>query len=338
MSLVGTVDGVDGEQLTRWILRLAPNLRWTSWQGLDRVQPALEARMLVATWEQAVLDPATHVLLEHDHGVPLAGTSVRPKPMETEHLGVVTEALAGVVCAADLEHRVDVVRRLLDRVTDDARTRGTDLLILRVPADDVQTLAAAQQAGFHVHEATMTWLADAAHATGEIDLPPGVTLEVHEGDVAGTLEPAEIAELASATAAWELNHFRADPELDDEAVDRFYAAWIHNIAAGRWSDCLSVVRYEGRVIGVQSEVSDRTLFDLLGVDVRAGEWIIVLENGRGAGRVLMSAAGRHRFPGGRFHSWETQVRNAATIRCIEQTGLARPIRAAYTLHAWPGRR
>ena len=340
MTVMGSdsVDGVDPEQLHRWILRTAPGYHWTGWQGLDLIRPSLESRILAGAWEQAVLDPATEVLVDHDRGTPVAGTFVRPKPMETEHFGVRTEAVANVVAAAGLDSRRSRVSRLLRRTVAEARDRGTDLLVLRVSADDVETLSAAQREGFVVMESTTTWLADSTLAAGPASLPPGVEVEIHEGDVATALSPEEIDRLVEHTARWGLNHFRADPELDDASIDRFYAEWIPNIAAGEFSDCLFVARSGGRLLGVHSEISDRTLLDLTGTDLRVCEWVVVLEPGHGAGKALVSTAGRQRFPGGTHHSWETQARNLQTIRCIEQTGVARPVRSAYTLHAWPGRR
>jgi Arc/MetJ-type ribon-helix-helix transcriptional regulator len=337
-GMSGQVDGVDAAQVHRWILRTAPSYHWTTWQGLDRIRPSLESRMLAAVWEQAVLDPLCTVAMDHDGGAPAAGTFVRPKPMETELLGVRTEAVANVVAAPDLPDRSERVRALLRRVATEARDRGTELLVLRVAADDVQTLAAAQREGFVVTESTTTWLADSALATGPADVPPGVEVEVHEGDVSGVLSADEVARLVEHTSRWGLNHFRADPELDPSKIDQFYAAWVPNIASGSFSDCLFVARKDGRLLGVHSEISDRAVLDLTGTDVRVCEWVVVLEPGHGAGKALVATAGRQTYPGGRHHSWETQARNLQTIRCIEQTGVARPIRSSYTLHAWPRRR
>lgn len=331
------VDGVDVEQLIGWILSVAPSYRWGGRQGIDRIRPGLEARALVGTYELALGDPGARIFVERSGDEPVAATVLTPKPMETECFELVTAALSHVVCAQDVEDRPDVVRRMLDRVRTAAADEGIELLILRVDADDVETLWAAQSAGFTVCEATTTWLADSHADAAPVEQPPGLVVETYEGEVSDALTPEEVSTLAAATSRWELNHFRADPLLPRTAVDRFYERWIHNIASGAWSDCLFVARYDGRVVGVESEYTDRQLLDLTGTDVRAGEWIVVLEHGLGAGRALMSAAGRHRHPGGRFHSWETQVRNTATIRCIEQSGVARPIRSAYTLHAWPTR-
>jgi hypothetical protein len=325
----------DAEAVSGWVDTVAPSYRWGGRQGLDIVEPGVEALVLSGSYRRAAADPVARIVTEPSSGEPQAATILRPKPMESATLGVATAAASHVVSPVGTADRFGVVRRLLRAARHVAAEDGVELLILRVDSDDVDTLAAAQCEGFAVHEATTTWLADSGTDAAQAPLPPGLRVEIHEGDVTAALSPEEIEQLAEATARWDLNHFHADPLIPRAAVDRFYRQWVHNIASGEWSDCLFVARLDGRVVGVESEVSDGELRDLTGVDVRAGEWIVVLERGVGAGAALMSAAGHHRFPSGRYHSWETQIRNAPTIRCIEQTGVARPIRSAYTLHAWP---
>lgn len=330
-----SVDGVDRDVWVRWLLDVAPGYRWGGRQGIDLVRPGLEARVLVGAYERAVTHPGERILVECHDGAPAAATIRRDKPMETESFGVRTAALTQVVSPPELPERPEVVRRLLQRACREAVEEGVGLLILRVEADDVQTLAVAQDVGFRVCESTTTWLVDAAAGPAPTDLPGGVTVEVHEGDVAGVLTDDEVERLASTTARWQLNHFRADPRLGDEAVDRFYEQWVHNIASGRWSDCIFVARREGRLVGLASELTDRELYDLTGTAVRVMEWLVTVERGQGNGRHILAAAANHSFPGGTWHWWETQARNTPTIRRIEQTGVAVPVRSCYTLHAWP---
>src|SRR5690606_41978870 len=94
----------------------------------------------------------------------------------------------------------------------------------------------------------------------------------------------------------------------------------------------------GRGCGLRgrgSGLTDRGVCDLTGPAVRVREWFVTVGRGRGNGRHLLAAAATHSFPGGTWHWWETQARNTPTIRRIEQTGVAVPVRSCYTLHAWP---
>lgn len=300
-------------------------------RGLDLVRPGLAAAATIGGAEADLSDPDVQIVVGHH-----AFTSIHPKPMESRHFGATTASLGDILVGGGPDRRWSHARGLLDRVVAHARKDAIDLLIARVDAVDVEVLDAAQQTGFNVVECTMTWLADACDADERV--PAGsVRVDVHEGGGAGILSGDDVQRLADASAAWRLSHFAADRRLPPGAVASFYRQWIHNIADGMWCDSLSIARVGERVVGIQSEVSDRELLGATGATVRNGEWIVVLEPGLGAGTALMAAAGRHRFPGGSWHQWETQARNAAVIRCIEQTGMARPARAAYTLHAWPSR-
>lgn len=337
MTDEGTPGGSDPHSVTPdlrdWLSDVCADYRWAGRRGLDLAQPGLEHRSLVGSYQLASVDPDARTLVVQGRTRPAAATIMRPKPMESSAFRIKTAELSHVVCAPETVDRHDVVRELLGRSLAAAADHEVELVVLRVDAEDVQTLDAAQRVGFAVHECTLTWLADSQEdslADPSID----VSVETYEGGVRQALPRDVLEHLSAKTAGWQMSHFGADPRLPPEAVERYYGQWMHNIAAGTWSDCLFVARHRGRIVGLESEVSDRALLAETGVTIRNGEWIVVLEPGLGAGRALMSAAGRHRYPGGRFHQWETQARNAPIIRCIEQTG-ARPIRSAYTLHAWP---
>ncbi len=302
--------------------------------GLDLVEAGLQARATLGAYRRAVGEADPEVVVAEGGSGPLAAALLVGKPMETDLLGVRTASITDLVAPARPDERPRAVRSLLDAASRRARERSIELTILRVDSSDVATLDAAQAAGFRVCEATVAWLAGTTDRTDVTDLPDGLTVEVHEGEVSGVLDEREVALLAERTAGWQLNHFRADPRLPASAVERFYRQWVHNIADGSWSDCLLVARREGRLVGIQSEVTDRRLLRDTGVGLRMGEWIVVLEHGVGAGRALMATVGRHHHPGGHLHLWETQLRNLPIIRCIERSGVARPVRTGYTLHGW----
>lgn len=324
------------ERSLEWVTQVAATFPFGPWRGLDRVLPGTEGPATVGVVADAAADPdALVVSIGADD--PIAVTTLSPKPMETELLEVATGAVSGCITDVARGDRLQACTRLLAATMDAAADRGIDLLVHRVDAGDVEGLAAAQAAGFRVCEATATWLADADAPPNPIPLPEGMSLSVHETEVAGALSAAEVEALAARTAAWDQSHLRADPLLDDRVVDQFYGAWIHNIASGRWCDFLAVVRHGDEPVGIQSERTDRSLLAHTGVDLRLAEWLVVLEPGASVGRVLMHAAGSHRRPGARYHWWETQLRNLATIRSFEATGRAVPIRTSFTLHAWPRR-
>jgi hypothetical protein len=327
-----SADGTLEELLLRWIVELAPRYRWTGRAGLDGFLPSIERRSMLGEFEQGLRDPSAQLLLERGGGTEIATTFLRPQPMETEHFDLPVSSLSYVICDPETPDRRRVVQRLLERATATAADAETELVVLRVSSGDVDTLAAAQCAGFRVVETTVTYLGEAQ--SEPVRLPDGVTVDVHEGPAGDVLTSSEVDELAAETAVWELSRFRADPNLSNEVVDRYYRAWVPNIASGQFSDCLYVARHRGELAGVYAENTDQGLLDLTGTALRVGAWMIVLRPRLGVGRSLMRTSAAHRFPGGRFHENETQLHNVAAIRCFDHMKI---VRSGYTLHAWPRR-
>ena len=317
-----------------WVRAAAVGYPFGPRRGLDLVRPGTEAAVTTATFERDELGARALFTVGGAGGI-AAATALAPKPMETEHFEIQTAALANVLCPPEQPDRLAWIRRLLREAVQAAGDHGVELLILRIDVDDVDALAAAQDAGFLVHETTMTWLLDSTRAAEVPPHRPTVTCDVVEGDVTGVLDAALVDRFARHTARWDLSHLRADPRLPPEAVMRFYAAMVANIVAGDWCDRMYVARHEGRIIGIASEVTDRLVLDASGTDVRNAEWFVVMEEGLGGGQAMATTAARNPHPGGTVHSWETQARNLATIRCTENTRISRAVRASYTLHAWP---
>ena len=330
---MSTVDGVERDRFIRWLLDLAPSYEWTAWQGLDRVKADLAARALVGTYERAMTSAGSRIVLERDGDAPTAGAILTPKPMESEHFGVPTVSVAHPVARSDVRQRPRIVRQLLDRVVEEAPE--AQLFMLRVHAGDVEMLAAAQDSGFRVVEGTLTYLADCADQDTATNLHDGLVVDVFEGGSGDhMLSASEIDTLSRATSSWNLSRFRADPHLDQRAVDNYYRSWIPNIVSGQFSDCVYVARFDGELVGIYAECTDPDLLDLTGTTVRVGSWMVVLQPGLGAGRALMRTSAAHRYPGGRFHENETQIHNVGAIRSFDHMTF---IRSGYTLHAWPRR-
>lgn len=317
-----------------WATEATLGQPFPAYVGLDRIQANLAADTTTGIIRCALEDPTAAVVIGSGPSGIEALTCLLDKPMETEHFGLSVAALPGVIAQGSRAGRSTAIGDLLRRSRALAREREIEMLVLRVDSGDVEALDAAQRSGFSVHEATITWLADSRLAS---EAPAGddISVTVYDADRTGAVEPEVVEALADTTSQWVLSHYGADPRLPCDGVSAFYRAWIANIVDGHWSDRLIVARSEGRVVGLYSEVSDPNVLRHHGVDLRCGEWVVVLQAGTGAGRALMAAAGRHPHPGGPFRTWETQARNLPTIRCIEQTGVARPIRSTYTLHAWP---
>ena len=179
-----------------------------------------------------------------------------------------------------------------------------------------------------------TWSVKQPSRISLFPLHKGLTVETYEGRVKGSLGPTDIHKLAEATSSWSLGHFSADPRISEEAIKRYYRAWIHNIADGSWSDCLFVARFDGVIAGIFSEVIDIEISKIAESQLRVGEWMVVVNPELGVGLALAQAAAIQDHKRGSHRLWETQLRNLPIIRRLHTAGVARPIRSGYTLHRW----
>ena len=327
-----SAEDVGPADVVAWSERIATHDRWGARRGLDRIAPGAESAVTAGIVRAADAASDEQVIFERagDDG---AVTTLHVKPMETACLGVRTGGLTNVLAPAHLPQRAQVVRRLLDHAKERARAIDLDLVVLRVDADDVDTLLAAQGAGFLVCEATVTWLIDRRQPARPYDGP--MTFERHTGPPRDVLRQEDLDRLAELATSWELGHLFADARIPRSGTEAFYRTMIDNVAAGRWCDVLHVARLDGRLAAIVVEVRDAMAAQHAGIDLYSTEWFAALEPGHGVGHALVATMPSTPLPRGHHRTWETQVRNLSTIRCIEQTHLVRPVRSSYTLHLWP---
>jgi ribosomal protein S18 acetylase RimI-like enzyme len=319
-----------------WIDRTCRVHPWGAWRCLDHDHPGTSWAAVLHSLRRTPADQDIGLVVTRGPDArPLAATFVCHKPIESTQFGVNTAAI-GEVVTEPAGSRADHARSLLRDVVHRAAKRAAELVTLRVDAADVELLASAQDVGFRVCEATVAWLANDLGAADRRS--SSVRIETFEGAaIPSALTAAEIATMTASTAAWPHSHYRADPNLTRAQVDRFYGVWIDNVTSGRWCDILHVARVDDRLAGLLSEVVDRDLRQAGGPAVRTTEWLHSVTPGVGVGRELLTAAAARLSERGSYRWWETQLRNAPTIRSIEATAAAVPARAGYTMHAWTGR-
>lgn len=324
----------EDDALDRWVRSTLHGYPWSSRRGLNRVHPAAETALGIAGWDAARADARGWVAVEHGPSGPAAVAPVRHRAMESEAFGFAVGSIDAVISPAEQPDRPGAIGRVLRRVLERAGATMA-LLVLKVDAGDVEALQAAQQAGFAVCDVALTSLVDRHEVEQVIAPPPDVTVEVHHPPFGDVLTRAAIERLSAQTATWDLNHYRADPRVPRDAIERFYGQWIPNIGSGSWSDHLVVARRSHEVVAAYSGVIDPVLDRELGVKVLADTWIVSDGSSRGVARAMLSAGVHQLPPGARYTEWETQARNVTTQRAADAVG-SHPIRASYTLHAWPG--
>ena len=296
-----SAEDVGPADVVAWSERIATHDRWGARRGLDRIAPGAESAVTA--------------------GIVRAADAASDEQVIFERAG------------DDTAYGVLTGDALLDHAKERARAIDLDLVVLRVDADDVDTLLAAQGAGFLVCEATVTWLIDRRQPARPYDGP--MTFERHTGPPRDVLRQEDLDRLAELATSWEIGHLFADARIPRSGTEAFYRTMIDNVAAGRWCDVLHVARLDGRLAAIVVEVRDAMAAQHAGIDLYSTEWFAALEPGHGVGHALVATMPSTPLPQGHHRTWETQVRNLSTIRCIEQTHLVRPVRSSYTLHLWP---
>lgn len=295
--------------------------------GLELIRHGLGTEYLRGAYSGRAADDVQAVVRRSRDGVPSA-LILQDKPMETALLGVATCEFADLVIS-DAPEDADDVSVLLDGAMTAASERGYDLVILRLNADLIGALHAAQCAGFRVCEATVGFLAP-GHPSG-YKPPEGVDV-IRYDPGSDALAKLDLGDLGVRTSLWGGNHFRADRRLAPARIDDYYSEWVTNIITGAWSDSVFVASFGGEVVGLHSELRNSKLFDRTGVELTVCEWTVGKHPG--VGSALFHAGCSSRRPESPFTFWETQLRNVACLRAIQRIGLTRPTGGAYTLHGW----
>lgn len=191
------------------------------------------------------------------------------------------------------------------------------LTTYRVPTDDVAALTAAQAAGFHVIDVSLT-----LERTGT------------EGGAAREAAPARPDEhdelLRIAGTCFRFSRFHLDPRLPRELADRVKREWVRSYVEGRRGIELLAASDDGRTAGflaVLEGPGGTRIIDLIGV---TGE-----SQRHGIGEALVSTFVRRHGEGGRALRVGTQAANVPSLRLYEKLGF-RVTSSGYVLHRHTG--
>ena len=227
----GRSPGIDPPGVEAWVGAPRPDIPLHR-RARDRPDPDRDWRRRLSSGRTAdAMTSDGTIVVEPDGDRPAATAILTPKPMETELLGVPTAALSTVVCPIDAPGRIDVVRRLLQRAMSEASRQGARLVIFRVDADDVETLAAAQSAGLdraggHHH------VPGRCRSRRPVGRPPAGTAAWrsmramsagHSAPRMSTCWPVPRPPGSSTTSG-------QTPGSPPRPSSSFYRAWVHNIA------------------------------------------------------------------------------------------------------------
>jgi ribosomal protein S18 acetylase RimI-like enzyme len=194
-----------------------------------------------------------------------------------------------------------------------AHVPGRALFTCRVPADDIATVGALTDDGFHVVDVNVTLERAGGDGLGDDSVAPATPAQ-HEAllDVAGS--------------CFRYSRFHLDRVIPRELADRVKREWLRSYVEGRRGIELLSAGSDGFLAVLEAPDGARVI-DLVGVAAGA--------QGRGIGEALVSEFARRHGDGGRTLRVGTQAANVPSLRLYEKLGF-RVASATYVLHRHAG--
>jgi len=280
----------------------------------------------VSSWVHAVhCHESRHYFIE-----PGGAAALEPAAWDSAQIRARVATLTAFVLDRGLgrSQQSTIAKSLVSRAIGFARQERHDLLVVRVPLEDVASIGALEWAGFRLADVQSPLAMTPARAPAGQALEAGV--EIDEGSSADL-----DAVMSFGTAAFATSRFYADPRISEESADRLHAAWLANDFGGR-ARVLLVARRSGKVCGFVAGVDDPAMVQHLGLRRGHVDLIAVAPDHRnlGLGRALMREAMR-RFVAqhAAVLTISTQATNLAAIRLYLRMGYVLSGFEA-TLHGW----
>lgn len=224
--------------------------------------------------------------------------------------------------------RTAIVRSLacddVDRVLQECRDEGVELLVARCPVSDLVTAQALERAGAGLMDTLVYY-------TRKLDLPiPADTGSTTIRPVRRDTDAPAVAAIAAEAFAGYTGHYHADPRLSQTACDAAYVSWAErSVLDPGVADEVLISEHDGRLVGFATlrinspEEAEGVLFAVAPAAqgrgiyrsfmVRGLDWAV----GTGAQTMVVS----------------TQVQNVAVQKVWVRVGFE-PAYAAYTFHKW----
>jgi hypothetical protein len=199
---------------------------------------------------------------------------------------------------------------------------------LKVDVADQDTIAVAEDAGFRLMDAIVTYISHPRRR------PPRPVKQV------GTIRPFDprdterVLDVTREAYRSYRGRFQLDRHLPDDKSDEFYVEWARQCCSGAMADRIFVAEdTAGQLIGWASVKRAEPVSSVGGAPISVGSLGACRPDSAGAYAGLICAAAVENHAAGILTEAMTQNANFAMVRVLEAVG-ALYARAEYTFHAW----
>lgn len=259
-----------------------------------------------------------------------------PVPYLSEHFGVPFRHTGPVLTGPDAtrSERFDRALALIGAVVAEPHEGEPRLDVLRLEADDLAGLHAAQQVGFRLLETTLTWVNDLERIHLNPPRADWPDIEVVRLGIDPRPSEETLSGLRGGGALIGGDHYHHDERLDPVLAASLYERWLDRGLEGDGSDVAVLRFHEGALIGIGLWTRWRHL-------ERYG--VAMLGNGFGFRAGWAPPGTTQDFSAivcnrplldNRLLEWSTQSTNYPMANMISREPSIRLCRTSHVLHRW----
>lgn len=307
--------------------RLADEFPFKPFRNHRLLSRARQSAVLLAEIERARGSEGALAVLGGDAERAVIVTA-RPLGWDSAFFGVAMARIEHVVSSPGAGP--DQVANALADVLGRLRETGTQHVAIKVDVADHDTITAAEQHGFRLMDAIVTYI---AHPRRPPPRPPKQMAHVRlfqQDDTEGVLDITREAYRGYS------GRFQLDRHLPAERSAAFYVEWARKCCEGVMADRLFVAEDAARrLVGWASVRRAEPVSSISGTAISAGSLGACRADSPGAYASLICTAAQENHAAGVLTEAMTQNSNFAMVRVLEAVG-AQYARAEYTFHAWIG--
>ena len=284
-----------------------------------------QAEVMRAEIERVRKTPGSFTAIAEDTDTTVVAVA-RPLAWDSEFFGVPMGRIDYLVRSSAATY--GALRRAIEAALERFRSVGIRHVAAKIDVADANGLMAAEDAGFRLMDALVTYIAHPRRR------PPRQVKEVGRIRRYAPDDAAQVLDLTREAYRGFRGRFQLDRHLPPERSQEFYLEWARQCLAGAMADRIDVAEDgQGRLIGWASVRRAEPVSTVGGAIVSSGSLGASRPDRLGAYAALIGRAAIDNHAAGVLTEASTQNSNFPMVRVLEAVG-AQYARADYTFHAW----